>query len=128
MERKDELYHHGRDGQKWGVRNGPPYPLKGTGLAAYKAAEGKIAGDTARKIVNRISGEDKSTEPLFTKETVKMILKGAAITAATAALTKVFLNVGDSAYQAGESAVKKILSNHGKEKYVPLKMDFYEKV
>ena len=26
----DELYHHGIRGQKWGVRNGPPYPLKGT--------------------------------------------------------------------------------------------------
>ena len=23
----DELSHHGIDGQKWGVRNGPPYPL-----------------------------------------------------------------------------------------------------
>ena len=23
------LYHHGIIGQKWGVRNGPPYPLKG---------------------------------------------------------------------------------------------------
>lgn len=25
--KKDELYHHGVKGQKWGVRNGPPYPL-----------------------------------------------------------------------------------------------------
>jgi RimJ/RimL family protein N-acetyltransferase len=25
-----ELYHHGIPGQKWGVRNGPPYPLKGS--------------------------------------------------------------------------------------------------
>lgn len=25
----DELYHHGIRGQKWGVKNGPPYPLKG---------------------------------------------------------------------------------------------------
>lgn len=24
---KDELYHHGIKGQKWGTRNGPPYPL-----------------------------------------------------------------------------------------------------
>lgn len=23
-----ELYHHGVKGQKWGVRNGPPYPLE----------------------------------------------------------------------------------------------------
>ena len=23
-----ELYHHGIQGQKWGVKNGPPYPLE----------------------------------------------------------------------------------------------------
>ena len=27
-EENDELYHHGIFGQKWGKRNGPPYPLK----------------------------------------------------------------------------------------------------
>ena len=32
---REELYqdlyieHHGIQGQKWGVRNGPPYPLRG---------------------------------------------------------------------------------------------------
>lgn len=25
--RDDSLEHHGIDGQKWGIRNGPPYPL-----------------------------------------------------------------------------------------------------
>lgn len=26
--KEDELCHHGVKGQKWGVRNGPPYPLE----------------------------------------------------------------------------------------------------
>lgn len=29
----NELYHHGRLGQKWGKRNGPPYPLSRTSLS-----------------------------------------------------------------------------------------------
>lgn len=29
----DELYHHGIKGQKWGVRNGPPYPIEDKTLA-----------------------------------------------------------------------------------------------
>lgn len=33
-----ELYHHGILNQKWGVRNGPPYPLGG---GAYSEAEKK---------------------------------------------------------------------------------------
>lgn len=33
----DELYHHGIRGQKWGVRNGPPYPLKGDHYSHTKA-------------------------------------------------------------------------------------------
>lgn len=53
----DELYHHGIKGQKWGVQNGPPYPLdkgrkqtkygfKGRGGSAYKVANAaaKVAG------------------------------------------------------------------------------------
>lgn len=33
---REELYHHGINGQKWGVRNGPPYPLT---LSAHSSKE-----------------------------------------------------------------------------------------
>ena len=38
------LIHHGIDGQKWGVRNGPPYPLDANDLSAAerKADTGEI--------------------------------------------------------------------------------------
>ena len=26
--KQNELQHHGIKGQKWGVRNGPPYPIE----------------------------------------------------------------------------------------------------
>lgn len=41
---EDYLEHHGIQGQKWGVRNGPPYPLKeGDHSSAERKAGGPIA-------------------------------------------------------------------------------------
>ena len=41
-----EFYHHGIKGQKWGDRNGPPYPLSGR---QYSYAEEKHKRKTRRK-------------------------------------------------------------------------------
>ena len=41
-----ELYHHGIKGQKWGVRNGPPYPLKPS--ARSSAEKRQASGSFAR--------------------------------------------------------------------------------
>lgn len=102
---REELYHHGILGQKWGVQNGPPYPLEGAGKAAAQAAKNSIASGTANKIVQKAAGNDK--EKFFTSDDVKTILKGAAMAAATAGLTKIFGNVGDAVISVGKQAVSK---------------------
>lgn len=48
----EELIHHGVKGQKWGVRNGPPYPIEDKTLAAGTR-------------LNRIVGVDSNGLPRF---------------------------------------------------------------
>ncbi len=57
----DELYHHGIRGQKWGVRNGPPYPLgsasssieKTPSSVLGKAGSFSIAGGNAKRLAEK---------------------------------------------------------------------------
>lgn len=47
-----ELYHHGVLGQKWGVKNGPPYPLKPSAHSASEKKAGwtkSVSGDAKKK-------------------------------------------------------------------------------
>lgn len=39
---KNSLEHHGIKGQKWGVRNGPPYPIDKSKRNTLTNAEGKV--------------------------------------------------------------------------------------
>ena len=57
----NELYHHGRLGQKWGVKNGPPYPLTGRGLSAYRQRrKAKKAEKLAKKQEQAETEEEKA--------------------------------------------------------------------
>lgn len=83
---RNDLYHHGIKGQKWGVRNGPPYPLdEGKKSRAEKRMESH--GPKGRHFSNSIGGNSD----VDWKDVAKRTAKGVAITtAATAAATLAF--------------------------------------
>ena len=65
--RNAELYHHGIQGQKWGVTNGPPYPLGSdvsTGKRLKKASK-TLVKDAKKKVKNTKIGKiQKWTGPI----------------------------------------------------------------
>lgn len=54
----EEIYHHGVEGQKWGVKHGPPYPLDRT---THNRVTGKNSG-------TKTKGEKKESSSSTTKE------------------------------------------------------------
>lgn len=58
-----ELYHHGILGQRWGQRNGPPYPLSGSQHSAYEKKKGWQKSlndpDSAKGYARRLNKYDK---------------------------------------------------------------------
>lgn len=74
--RNDFLVHHGVPGQKWGVRNGPPYPLESDKLASKinklaKSKEPKITNDVREAVESSGAKMYGIEHKLKTKESIK---------------------------------------------------------
>lgn len=64
---REELYHHGILGQKWGVQNGPPYPLGAGKLSRREKRNAK----TIKKAVANQTKKLIKVEQKVTKHTLK---------------------------------------------------------
>lgn len=103
MSYSDELYHHGIKGQRWGKRNGPPYPLnpqthaavvRSAGHGSSGKKKGKIgsffeynadtglATDPMGRFQQRIGMRDKKSLYTTKGKLIKAGLRGAASGAA----------------------------------------------
>jgi len=73
---EQELYHHGILGQKWGKRNGPPYPLKNSAHSKNEKNENwkkSLGGERNEELYRR---NIKKQSGIFSKETLKKIKIG----------------------------------------------------
>lgn len=61
----DELYHHGRFGQRWGVTNGPPYPLS---RSVVRSAYGKRKMQKAAEKQAKVEREEAARKEAEEKE------------------------------------------------------------
>lgn len=106
-----ELYHHGILGQKWGRKNGPPYPLKPSDHSASEKKEGwKKSLKKSASVDTSVSKQYNDDKKLAKgKALVKKVLIGAGAVAATAAVAYVLSSSGSGADKFDNDAYMKSL-------------------
>ena len=70
---KDYLMHHGIKGQKWGVENGPPYPLNPQ--KDYSKAEQKANAENIKKYIKNRSLKDEIKDSFKDPKDQKHLMK-----------------------------------------------------
>lgn len=73
----NEIYHHGILGQKWGKRNGPPYPLSSGQKSS--AEKKKFSFFQTKKNQDAVKTNDLKKEEDLEAEKKKIIMEGSAI-------------------------------------------------
>lgn len=89
----NELYHHGIEGQKWGVRNGPPYPLD---EKDHSVREKKARKDKSNQVKSEANNKDHSGK---TRTNIK----------AAMVLTAGLLSAGGTIYMIKSGAAKDLV-------------------
>ena len=95
----NELYHHGIKGQKWGVKNGPPYPLVKAGRRSKKNS----ADEEAKKAMRRDVKNRRLLSDAEIKQKIERIQN-----------QKKLKDLTEEELSPGRHAVKGILSSSGK--------------
>ena len=109
----NQLYHHGIFGQKWGKRNGPPYPIGASDHSASEKKAGwrKSLNNGRQKEYNK-SGENDKHGLTDRQKTIIKVGAAAAVTALAAYGTYRLVESGklDGIIANGKNATSKMLS------------------
>lgn len=115
----NELYHHGIEGQKWGTRNGPPYPL---GYKKHSRAELKEMSPEQRYKAKQV---DKSYRYGYGKVSTKYINKANDLEEKYTKVTSKYRKKSEKAYRKSDTSKSERYDNRleNKQKRIDKKID-----
>lgn len=106
------LQHHGIKGQKWGVRNGPPYPLDQKNKSRIERVMGnnKKIGDISSK------PDGRAKKGLTDKQKKALAIIGGTVLAGVAAYgVYTYVKANPEAFRNGKRAADTIINDHKDE-------------